>query len=183
VNSGDFTAGDDLTSAVAGVTINVERSGDWFVTRGQRLATPVFAASNDAGDLDIRWRSSSLFRIDFEQPTDFVSVSFTETVSHALDSGSVGVLEVYGADDSLLGTASTTELDDSILTATIDLAASDIAYARAFGDSLFGGAASVTAFAFEGPGAGGEIPEPATLLLFLLGLTGFSLRAVRQQIE
>ena len=185
VNSGDFAAGDDLTSAVAGVSINVERSGDGFVTRGQRFATPVFAASDDAGNLDTRWRSSSLFRIDFDQLTDFVSISFTQTVSHSLDSDSVGVLEVYGTDDGLLGTVSTTALDENILTATtaaIDLAGSNIAYARAFGDSSFGGAASVTAFAFEGPGAGDEIPEPTTLLLLLLGLTGFSLRAVRQQI-
>lgn len=110
-----FLPNSDLTHAYAGVTLNVDKPGDpsAFTTNSHDVSGPgLFQVRYDSGSgLDDRWTDDpavpQVLVVEFDVPTDLVTVLMRDGCLSCWDYLSDGVVEAYDADGGLV--TSTTE--------------------------------------------------------------------------
>lgn len=184
VEPDDFAVGSDLTNAFTGVTLTVEdrpaikvisRDG-FYVFNGRNLATTgslvfgqdVLQPPNNTGQ-DWNEGEYGRLRADFDRPTDFVSIDL------AFRDDDILALWAFDVNNDLLdmvqGSGDGRNFD--VLFASITRPQADIAYILAGGVSREGAVLDNLQFSV--------IPEPSTLGLFAIGLTGLGVLMRRRR--
>ncbi|MCG8652401.1 MAG: hypothetical protein MI861_21350, partial [Pirellulales bacterium] len=135
----EFAVGTSLNNIVPEATLTAINSLGTPIFGGQVLAlsdTDASTGSNVIGNVSPVWFANGrLLRIDFTEPVSSVSIDYISQFGF----GSIGQLEIFDADENLLGQYSTVELaDGEAETMTLTRPTPDIAFAIASPQTVFG---------------------------------------------
>lgn len=177
IDAGDFADGQLVTDAVGGVKIRswAEGAPDEFSSIHAKLHTGindhVFGYPLSGSSYRLFWgeKGTNAFRVDFEDPTDWVSFGMTSDGTSFFTP--TGIIQLYDEWGTLLYTRSGLSVPEgSVADHEIERVEREISYAVVFAerDSVL----SVTSFGFNTL----PVPEPSTFLFLGLGMLPLFMR-------